>query len=121
MVTRKQLETIAKEQSDYPLIVPGLLTNGIAEIVKLSLDDVVAHEKRNEHVLLAVDRQKKLACAYREYMTTNRIAFYTEVVKEAKEVIFPSFRVFVRMTVFSSLYDYAKRLTKMNLGISDTF
>jgi len=113
MVTRKRLETIAEERSDYPPIVPGLLTNGAAEIPKLSLDEVVAQEKRDEHVLLAMDRQEKLASAFREYMnegqtheTSNdyRIAFYGEVVDQAKKVNFPFFRVFVRMTVFSSLW-----------------
>ncbi len=112
MVTRKRLETIAGERGDYSHIVPGLLTNDVAEIPKLSLDEAIAQEKRDEHVLLAVDRQKKLACAFRKYMTKDqthetsnpdRIAFYTEVVKGAEEVNFLSFHVFVRMTVFSSL------------------
>ena len=102
MVTHKRLESIAEERSDYSLIVPRLLTNDVAEIVKLSLDDAVAQEKRNEHVLLAVDRQKKLASAFREHMTKGqtyqtsnlyRRTFYTDVVNEAEEVNFLFFRV----------------------------
>ena len=112
MVTHKRLEAIAVERGDYPPIVPRLLTNDIAEIPKLSLDEAVAQEKRNEHVLLAVDRQKKLADAFREHMTKGqtpktsnlyRRTFYEEVVVGAKEVSFPFFCVFVRMTVLSSL------------------
>jgi hypothetical protein len=112
MVTRKRLEAIAEQRSDYPPIVPELLTNGVADIPKLSLDDAVAQETRNEHVTLAVDRQKKLASAFREHMTEGqtdqtsndyRRTFYEEVVREAMKVNFPSFRDFVRMTVFSSL------------------
>ena len=111
MVTLKRLETIAEERSDYPPIVPGLLTNGIADIPKLSLNDAVAKAKHNEHVLLAVDRQKDLASVFREYMNDGqthemandyRRAFYEEVVDGGEEVNFPSFRVFVRMTVLSS-------------------
>ena len=102
----------------------GLLTNGIAEISKIRLDQAIAEilpqEKRDEYVTLITDRQKGLASAFREHMTkgqtyhtTNpyRNVFYRDVINEAKEVNFPSFPIFARMTVFSSLWENAKNLS----------
>jgi hypothetical protein len=96
-------------------LFPGLLTNGVAEILKPSLGKAAVEDlsqgKREEPLSKVADRQKDLASAFRErmtsgqtYNTTNlyRKAFYTEVIKEAKEVNFLLFPVFVRMTVFSS-------------------
>jgi hypothetical protein len=94
-----------------------LLANGVAAIPALPpLDNVAAKnwytENPEECVSSVVDRQKKLASAFREHMTKgqlyhtpniNRRTFYEEVTARAKQVNFLSFPVFVRMTVFSSL------------------
>ena len=97
-------------------LFPGLLTNGVADINKLSFDKADAEnltqEERNEYVSMVAHRQKKLASAFREHMTKGqtydapndyRNSFYMEVINAAERVNFPSFPVFVRMTVFSSL------------------
>jgi len=74
--------------------------------------EIFYKEKPKEYVSLVVDRQKRLASAFREHMTkdqsyhasnSNRESFYDEVIKLAERVNFLSFPIFVRMTVFSSL------------------
>jgi hypothetical protein len=112
---------------------PGILTNGVVDTnLKSPLDEVVAENipqgKHDEYVTLATDRQIKLASAFRENMTkgqtyktsnTYRNDFYTEVIKGAKEVNFPSFPVFLRMTVFSSLSRNSNATaTKKNLSMA---
>ncbi len=76
----------------------------------------MSKENRNHYASLVVDRQKKLASTFRELMTTGqsyhtsnhyRESFYEEVIKLADEVNLPSFPVFVRMTVFTSLWKAA--------------
>ncbi len=87
--------------------LPGLFANGFADIPELPrLDEVAAKklfkEKPKEYVSLVVDRQKRLASAFREHMTkdqsyyapnSNRETFYDEVIKLAKRVNFLSFPV----------------------------
>jgi hypothetical protein len=106
-------------------LFPGILTNGVADISKLlgdleAVTEILPQEMRDKYVTLAADRQMKLASAFREHMTKGqtyqapnsyREAFYTEVVNEAKEVNFRSIPVFVRMTVFSSLWKNSNTLT----------
>ena len=82
-------------------LFPGLLTNGIADIRQLSLDETVAEDlPREERVKLAADRQRDLASAFRELMTEGqtyeasnsyRSDFYAEVTSEAEEVNFLPF------------------------------
>ena len=106
-------------------LFPGLLTNGVADINKLSFDKADAEnltqEERNEYVSMVAHRQKKLASAFRENMTkgqtydaTNnyRNSFYKEVINAAERVNFPSFPVFVRMTVLFSLWKDANKITR---------
>jgi hypothetical protein len=117
MVTHERLETIAKEQGDYLPTALRLLANGIADIPELPhLSKEAAKERYREEpdecVSPVVNRQKKLASAFREHMTkgqsyhssnSDRRTFYEDVTARAKQVNFLSFFVFVRMTVFSSL------------------
>ena len=81
-------------------LLPGLLANGSTDIPKLPrLNEAAAEhlyqEKPKEYVSFVIDRQKKLASAFREYMTkdqsycassSNRITFYDEVIKLAETV-----------------------------------
>ncbi len=92
-------------------LFPGLLTNGVADIPQLSLDEVNGLTKE-ELAKLAADRQRRLASAFREHMTEGqtqdasnsyRREFYREVTAEAEEVNFLPFPVFVRITFFTSL------------------
>jgi hypothetical protein len=114
-------------------LLPGLLANGVVDIPRV---DEVAHKKLykempTEYVSLVVNRQKRLASVFREHMTkgqtyhtsnSNRRTFYADVTNMAKQVIFLSFRVFVRMTVFSSLWKAANKLTtKRNPTLGNTF
>ena len=83
------------------------LANGVAAIPALPLlDDVAAKnwytENPEECVSLVVDRQEKLASAFREHMTKgqlyhapniNRRTFYEEVITGAEQVNFLSFPV----------------------------
>jgi type III secretory pathway component EscT len=88
-------------------------------------------EKLKEYVSLVIDRQKRLASAFHEHMTkdqsyhtsnSNRETFYNEVIKLAERVSFLSLPVFVRMTVFSSLWKMANKLaTTMNLTMACMF
>jgi hypothetical protein len=120
MVTREQLETIAKKQD-------------ISELPRLS--EEAAEERYGEEPMKCVswveDRQKKLASAFREHMakdqlyltsSPNRRAFYARVIAMAKQVNFLSFPFFVRMTIFSSLWKITNQLeTGKNLGMAGTF
>ena len=113
----------------------GLLANGVADIDKLLLDKAVveklSQKKRAKYMSLLVDRQEKLASAFREHMTEGqtyhspnpyRSRFYTDVTNEAEAVTFLSFLIFVRMTVLSSLLEYVNKLTtKTNLSMAVTF
>jgi hypothetical protein len=114
-------------------ILPGLFTNG-ADIPELSrVDKVVARANPRKYVPLALKRQRRLAAAFREHMTKgqtyhttnpNRTTFYTDVTNMAQQVNFLSFIVFVRITVFSSLWkgaDNKSSTTKKNLSIAGTF
>jgi hypothetical protein len=96
-------------------LFPGFLTNGVAEIHKLRLNEVDAEhlpeEDHNKYLSLLANRQKELASAFREHMTKDqtydtpndyRNDFYTEVINEAEKVNFLFFPVSVRITVFSS-------------------
>ena len=89
----------------------GLLANGIADASELPRLRKAAKERENSGkcVGLVVNRQKKLASSFREHMTKdqlyltsspNRSTFYKRVIARANQVIFLSFPVFVRMTVF---------------------
>ncbi len=98
-------------------LFPRLPANGVADIPESPrLDEVAARnlyrEMPKEYVSLVVEREKKLASAFREHMTkdqsyhasnSNRETFYGEVIKLAETVSFLSFPVFVRMSIFSSL------------------
>jgi hypothetical protein len=97
-------------------IFPGLFTNG-ADIPEFSrVDKVVARANPRKYVPLALERQRRLAAAFREHMTkgqtyhttnSNRTTFYTDVLygctNMTEQVGFLPFPVFVRMTVSSSL------------------
>jgi hypothetical protein len=94
-----------------PRLFPAFLTNGVAEILQLSLDEAKGLTKE-ELVKLAADRQRKLASAFREHMTEGqteyasnsyRREFYRDVTVDAEEVNFLPFPVLVRMTFFTSL------------------
>jgi hypothetical protein len=110
-----------------------LLANDVLDIPRV--DGVAAKnmykEMPTEYVSLVVERQKRLASAFREHMTegqtyhttnSNRRTFYTDVTNMAKQVNFLSLLVFVRMTVFSSLWKGAIKLTtKRSLTMASTF
>jgi hypothetical protein len=81
-ITRRQLETIAKEQ-DIPR-VDGVAAKNMYK------------EMPTEYVSLVVERQKRLASAFREHMTegqtyhttnSNRRTFYTDVTNMAKQFV----------------------------------
>ena len=79
-VTRMELETIASQkQGDYLPTAPRITCRwrSVADIPELPpLDRVAAErldwEKPKEYVSLAVDRQKRLASAFREHMTKDQ-------------------------------------------------
>jgi hypothetical protein len=109
-------------------LFPGLLTNGVAEILNSSPSKLAAEnwsqEKRNK-LSSVTDRQKDLASAFREHMTkgqtfhtTNsyRNEFYTDVINESKEVNFLFFPVSVRMMVF---FQVVRKSTKGSVGLKD--
>jgi hypothetical protein len=137
MVTREQLENIAKQQGDYLPTAPWITyQNGITDIPELPyLSGEATKRKYREEpgkcVSSVIDCQKKLAFAFHEHMTfgqlyltsnSNRRTFYENVTARAEQVNFLSFPVFVRMTVFSSLWKKAEKLTmRKNLGMTGTF
>lgn len=111
-------------------VLPGLLANGVVGIPELPCVDEVGgrklfREKPEDYVSLVVYRQRALASAFHKHMAegqtyhtsnSNRKTFCKDVTDMAKRVNFPSF-VFVRMTVFSSLWKAANNnTTKMNLN-----
>jgi len=114
----------------------GLFANGITDISELPrLSEEAAKEQYREEpekcMSWVVDRQKKLASAFREHVTKgqlyhisslNRSTFYALVTARAKQVNFLSFPVFVRMKVFSSLWKKANELkTRKNVNMAGTF
>jgi hypothetical protein len=108
-ITCGQLETIAKEQRDYPQLLPRLLANNNADIPNFSHSGLYGHSQQDLQKWV-VERQMKLASAFRKYMTysqtyhapnSNRVAFYKRVIELAKKVSILSFSVYVRMTLFS--------------------
>ncbi|KAF8333428.1 uncharacterized protein EI90DRAFT_3051997, partial [Cantharellus anzutake] len=84
VVTLRKLETIVSERQDIPKLPP--LDEASAK--KLS------KEKSKDYVSLVIDRHRRLASAFREYMTTgqsyhasnpDRKTFYHEVIKLAEK------------------------------------
>jgi hypothetical protein len=119
-------------------LLPGLLANVIADVPEIPIPRFdegpgkkLDKENPEECVLMVVNRQKRLASAFREYMTkgqtchtsnSNRRTFYNQVIKLANEVNFRSFPAFVRITVLSSLCKVTDELaTTMNLTMAGTF
>jgi hypothetical protein len=82
-------------------LLPGLLADGITDISELPhLSEEAAKEQYREEpekcMSWVIDRQKKLASAFREHMTRgqlyhtsspNRSTFYALVAARAKQVI----------------------------------